>query len=94
MDEVRFLGRIALGETEDGEGKELLLGIVPWAPVPAGAESAKRYISLAKDRCGNEEIRSKIQGREVSGSRQAGGRYAPVEIYREFEVAGGKGVDV
>lgn len=42
LEEVEFLARIAKGTPLQGEAflpsdKDLVLGIIPWAPVPAGA---------------------------------------------------------
>lgn len=55
LDEVSFLARIAHGAPMQGDGhaeahKALLLGIVPWAPVPGGPTVLKRYVTLVKER--------------------------------------------
>ncbi|EKD17008.1 uncharacterized protein L3040_000463 [Drepanopeziza brunnea f. sp. 'multigermtubi'] len=47
--EVDWLKRIALGTPREGEGhteeqKKLCLAIIPWAPVPSGAEVLERYV--------------------------------------------------
>lgn len=57
LDEISFLSRIASGTPLMGEGhsegdKDICLGIVAWAPVPAGPEALARYITLAKARAG------------------------------------------
>lgn len=61
--EVSWLARIASGRPRDGEGHEagaqgvdarMCLGIVPWAPVPAGAEALGRYVDAARGVC--EEV--------------------------------------
>ncbi|OAP65002.1 hypothetical protein AYL99_00974 [Fonsecaea erecta] len=57
LEEVDFLVRIAQGNPREGEGHRpedarLVLGIVPWAPVPAGAESVARYVGHAQERAG------------------------------------------
>ncbi|KAF7510052.1 hypothetical protein GJ744_007156 [Endocarpon pusillum] len=69
LEEVGFLARIAKGEPreEEEEGfragdKDLVLGIVPWAPVPAGPEAMEEYMNLAKERCGDEKVWKKIKG--------------------------------
>jgi L-rhamnono-1,4-lactonase len=69
LDEIQFLARMAKSEPEErrdegfeGAGRDLVLGIVPWAPVPAGAKVMERYMSLATERCKNEEVRKKIKG--------------------------------
>ena len=69
LEEVEFLARIAKGELreEEHEGfragdKDLVLGIVPWAPVPAGPEAMEKYMNSAKDRCGDEKVWKKIKG--------------------------------
>jgi len=48
--EVEWLKRIALGTPKDGEGhtaenKKLCLAIIPWAPLPSGAEILERYVA-------------------------------------------------
>jgi L-rhamnono-1,4-lactonase len=65
--EIFYLSRIARGEPLKGDGhdaadKNLVLGIVPWAPLPAGPVAVERYMTLAKTQCGHEEIWSKIKG--------------------------------
>ncbi|CAG8193187.1 unnamed protein product [Penicillium olsonii] len=57
LDEVSFLARIAQGTPIPGEGheprdKDLCLGIVPWAPVPSGADEVARYMELVRERSG------------------------------------------
>jgi L-rhamnono-1,4-lactonase len=57
-EEIKFLSRIALGEPVDGEGHEmgdrqLCSAIVPWAPVPAGAEIMKSYLEKVKEWSGS-----------------------------------------
>lgn len=47
--EVDWLKRIALGTPREGEGhteshKKLCLAIVPWAPLPSGADVMERYV--------------------------------------------------
>ena len=51
--EVDWLKRIALGTPKEGEGhtseqKKLCLAIIPWAPVPSGAEVLERYVEEVK----------------------------------------------
>jgi L-rhamnono-1,4-lactonase len=58
LDEVSFLARIARGTPIADEGhtptdKNLCLGIVPWAPVPAGADEVARYMALVRERTGD-----------------------------------------
>ncbi|KAJ5782750.1 Amidohydrolase 2 [Penicillium paradoxum] len=53
LDEVSSLTRIALGTPIPGEGhvpqdRHLCLGIVPWAPVPGGAEALDAYMEQDK----------------------------------------------
>ena len=59
LDEVDFLLQIARGEPVDGEGhspedSKLVLGIVPWAPVPASEEALAKYIAQVHQRAGSE----------------------------------------
>lgn len=71
LQEVSFLSRIASGRPRDAtEGHEpkdrdLCLGIVPWAPLPAGPEVLARYIEAVREttlRDGNDSVWSKIKG--------------------------------
>jgi len=53
--EVDWLKRIALGTPREGEGhaeehKNLVLGIIPWAPVPSGEEVLERYVEEVEKR--------------------------------------------
>jgi|SRR5579862_3207324 len=55
--EISWLARIAQGTPRPGEGHEpghrsLLLGIVPWAPLPSGTELLSEYVGKAKERAG------------------------------------------
>lgn len=63
--EVDWLKRIALGIPRDGEGhsaeqKELCLAIIPWAPVPSGAEVLERYVNEVEKHA--EGSFSKVKG--------------------------------
>lgn len=67
LDEVSFLSRIVRGEPVEGEGhipedSSLCLGIVPWAPVPAGPEALKEYMALVRERVQTPEVWNKIRG--------------------------------
>ncbi|KAL4934038.1 uncharacterized protein BDV17DRAFT_286834 [Aspergillus undulatus] len=67
LDEVSFLARIASGTPIAGEGhapedRALVLGIVPWAPVPGGPGVLERYMALVKERAGSADVWSKIRG--------------------------------
>lgn len=58
LDEVAKLARIALGKPEEGDGADpedgkLCLAIVPWAPMPSGAEVLERYIARVKEVAGD-----------------------------------------
>ena len=49
LDEVAFLARIAEGRPLPNEGHEaadskLVLGIIPWAPIPAGPQALANYV--------------------------------------------------
>jgi len=55
--EVDWLKRIALGTPRDGEGhseehKKLCLAIIPWAPVPSGADVMERYVKEVEKHAG------------------------------------------
>ena len=65
LEEVSFLVRIAEGKPVEGEGhtaidKDLVLGIIPWAPIPAGPEALARYLAEVRDRAGDSF--NKIKG--------------------------------
>lgn len=68
--EVSWLARIAGGKPRPGEGHEekdasLCLGIVPWAPLPAGPEALERYIAAVREACdrdGGEGVWAKVKG--------------------------------
>ncbi|KAJ5671337.1 amidohydrolase family protein [Penicillium longicatenatum] len=67
LDEVSLLARIALGEPVPGEGHqpidaELCLGIVPWAPVPGGANVLQKYMEQVKSRTKTDEVWRKVCG--------------------------------
>ncbi|KAI5304080.1 hypothetical protein KEM56_006872 [Ascosphaera pollenicola] len=56
LDEVSFLSRVAQGKPVPGEGHSpgggaLCLGIVPWAPVPAGPDVLSTYLDKVRERC-------------------------------------------
>ncbi|CAG7948384.1 unnamed protein product [Penicillium nalgiovense] len=66
LDEVSLLTRIVLGAPIPGEGhvprdKTLCLGIVPWAPVPAGPDVLSAYTEQVRARTG-EEVWGKVRG--------------------------------
>lgn len=63
--EVDWLKRIALGTPRDGEGhserhKKLCLAIIPWAPLPSGADVLERYVKEVEKHA--EGSFSKIKG--------------------------------
>lgn len=69
IDEIQFLAMTASFEPEEGDherfegpGRELILCIVPWAPIPAGVKIVEKYMSLVTERCKNEEARKRIKG--------------------------------
>ena len=63
--EVEWLKRIALGTQKEGEGHtkedaKLCLAIIPWAPLPSGAEMMERYVKEVERHAG--ESFGKIRG--------------------------------
>lgn len=72
--EVSFLARVASGRPRPGEGHDaagdgrdaaLCKGIVPWAPVPAGAAALGDYLARVRDVCerdGDAETWAKVKG--------------------------------
>lgn len=66
LEEAAFLARIAQGTPEPDEGhvpsdSKLLLGVVPWAPVPAGPDALARYVANVMQLYPIEH-RSKVKG--------------------------------
>ncbi len=57
LEEVSYLASIA-----NGADKDLILGLVPWAPVPAGPAALSRYMALVKNRCNGTAAFRKIKG--------------------------------
>ena len=67
LDEVSLLARIVRGEPVDGEEHRSVdcppcLGIVPWAPVPAGAAVLEKYLDRVKETAGTEDVWKKVRG--------------------------------
>lgn len=67
LDEVSLLARVITGDAVPGEGhqkedRHLCLAFVPWAPVPGGPSALEKYIALAKERTGTEEVWRKLRG--------------------------------
>ncbi|KAJ5747194.1 Amidohydrolase 2 [Penicillium nucicola] len=67
LDEVSLLTRIALGEPITGEGhspadKDLVWGIIPWAPIPGGEDVLSKYMTQVKERTRTAEVWAKIRG--------------------------------
>jgi hypothetical protein len=65
LQEVSWLKRIALGLPREGEGHteehaKLCKAIVPWAPVPSGAEVLERYVERVREEAG--EAWGKVKG--------------------------------
>lgn len=65
LKEVEWLARIQQGLPREGEGHDqehakLVLGIVPWAPLPLGPEKLATYVEAAKKAAGRSA--SKIVG--------------------------------
>lgn len=57
LTEVSWVSRIAQGLPRDGEGHTpehagLVLGMIPWAPLPLGPEVLAKYVQQAKDAAG------------------------------------------
>jgi L-rhamnono-1,4-lactonase len=89
LDEISFISRVASGQApssgqDDGykpEGKGLVLAIVPWAPLPAGAEAMEQYMKLARERCAGDEVWEMIKGvRYLVQDKPAGVMTAPAFV--------------
>jgi L-rhamnono-1,4-lactonase len=66
LEEAAFLSRIAQGTSRPDEGhvpadSSLVMGVVPWAPVPAGASALAKYVSQILDLY-PEPYRGKVKG--------------------------------
>jgi L-rhamnono-1,4-lactonase len=66
LEEAAFLSRIAQGVPKPGEGhvaadSKLVLGVVPWAPVPGGASTLAKYVGRLLDQY-PEPFRGKVKG--------------------------------
>ena len=66
LKEVEFLRRVVEGTPREGEGHsaddaKLCLGVVPWAPVPAGPEALAKYLDKVKAAAG-EKTWAKVKG--------------------------------
>lgn len=98
--EVSWLARIAGGRPRPGEGHEdkdapLCLGIVPWAPLPAGPEALERYIAAVREVCdrdGGEGVWAKIKGfRYLLQDKPAGTMLEP-KFIEGLKLLGRKGL--
>ncbi|KAJ4535730.1 L-rhamnono-gamma-lactonase [Exophiala dermatitidis] len=59
LEEVDFLMRIARGIPRNDEGHSpedgrLVLGVVPWAPIPAGKHVLSQYVERVQHHCGDQ----------------------------------------
>lgn len=97
--EVSWLARIAGGRPRPGEGHEdkdasLCLGIVPWAPLPAGPEALERYIAAVREACdrdGGEGVWTKVKGfRYLLQDKPAGTMLEP-KFIESLKLLGRKG---
>jgi L-rhamnono-1,4-lactonase len=66
IEEFEYVSRVSRGAElpEEGNAQEvgnLLLGIVPWAPVPGGRVALEKYISMLKQSSGSPSF-SKVKG--------------------------------
>lgn len=97
LDEVSFLGRIVKGTPGAGEGhgpsdSELVLGIVPWAPIPAGPAVLEPYLLEIQRRCSHVGI----DGNIVKGFRyllqsKPAGTALEIPFIQALHWLGGKG---
>lgn len=67
LNELSFLSRVAAGSPITGEGHKpvdssLCLGIVPWAPVPAGPEVLQEYLAKVYERLPKCNVRRLVKG--------------------------------
>ena len=58
LGEVDWITRVAAGTPKPGEGHkpedaQLCLAVIPWAPIPLGAEALERYVEQVKARAGS-----------------------------------------
>lgn len=75
LQEVGFLARVATGRPrseDEGHGpkdKDLCLGIVPWAPLPAGPDVLARYLAAVRDAAGPDVWGTSPQNNKIKGFR-------------------------
>lgn len=78
LKEVDFLVRIATGSPIEGEGhakedSKLVLGVVPWAPLPAGTTLLAEYVQKVQTRFSEAGLPDRLKGfRYLVQSRPAG----------------------
>lgn len=78
LKEVDFLVRIATGSPIEGEGhakedSKLVLGVVPWAPLPAGTALLAEYVQKVQTRFLEAGVPDRLKGfRYLVQSRPAG----------------------
>lgn len=100
LQEVSWLARIASGKPRDGEGheekdKDLCLGIIPWAPVPAGPEVLERYIEAVKEaatRDGDESVWKRVKGFRYLLQDKPDGRMLEDNFIEGLKLLGRKGL--
>lgn len=66
IQEYLWIERIIDGNLLDGEGvprnDDLIKGIVPWAPMPNGAQELQRYVQALKSRSKGERAFTRVKG--------------------------------
>lgn len=97
LKEVGLMRRVALGEPsgEEDQGLEaedgkLCLGLVPWAPVPSGAEVMERYIDRVKEEAG--EAWPKVKGFRFLMDDEPHGTMLGNDFIESLKLLGRKGL--
>jgi len=94
LEEISWLKRIALGQPKEGEGHSaedasLCLAIIPWAPIPSGAEAMERYLELAEEAAGDSW--SKVKGFRYLLQDRPSGTMLEEDLISSLKLLGRKG---
>ena len=96
LQEVALMRRLALGEPSDEdvglepEDKKLCLGVIPWAPIPSGAEVLDKYIDRVKEVAG--EAWPKVKGFRYLVQEEPHGTMTEKNFIEALKLLGRKGL--
>lgn len=97
LKEVDFLVRIATGHPVDGEGhgtkdSSLVLGVVPWAPLPAGVPLLEEYVEQVQTRFSKAGVPDLLKGFRYLVQSRPAGTMIQNEFIEGLNWLGGKGL--